>query len=88
MLLEEGLQVKVVLFPDGEDPDSYSRKHSPDKVKEFLESSEEDFIAFKTKLLSSEAQKDPIKRAQLISEVVASIAVIPDAISRSVYIVS
>ncbi len=86
MLLEEGLQVKVVLFPDGEDPDSYSRKHSPDKVKEFLESSEEDFIAFKTKLLSSEAQKDPIKRAQLISEVVASIAVIPDAISRSVYI--
>lgn len=86
MLLEEGLQVKVVLFPDGEDPDSYSRKHSPDKVKEFLESSEEDFIAFKTKLLSSEAQKDPIKRVQLISEVVASIAVIPDAISRSVYI--
>ncbi|MEZ7884961.1 MAG: DNA primase [Bacteroidales bacterium] len=86
MLLEEGLQVKVVLFPDGEDPDSYSRKHSPDKVKEFLESSEEDFIAFKTKLLSYEAQKDPIKRAQLISEVVASIAVIPDAISRSVYI--
>ena len=86
MLLEEGLQVKVVLFPDGEDPDSYARKHSPDQLKEFLTNAEQDFIAFKTQLLATETKRDPIKRAQLISEVVASIAVIPDAISRTVYI--
>jgi DNA primase len=86
MLLEEGLQVKVVLFPDGEDPDSYSRKHSKDELKDFLKESEQDFIAFKTQLLAEDTKRDPIKRAQLISEVVASIAVIPDAISRTVYI--
>jgi len=86
MLLEEGLQVKVVLFPDGEDPDSYSRKHSTDELKDFLKESEQDFIAFKTQLLAEDTKRDPIKRAQLISEVVASIAVIPDAISRTVYI--
>ncbi len=86
MLLEEGLQVKVVLFPDGEDPDSYARKHSKEELSDFLKNSEQDFIAFKTSLLAEETKKDPIKRAQLISEVVASIAVIPDAISRTVYI--
>ncbi len=86
MLLEEGLRIKVVLFPDGEDPDSFARKNSPEVLKQFLADSEEDFIAFKTRLLSSETKKDPIKRAQLIQEVVASIAVIPDAISRAVYI--
>lgn len=86
MILEEGLRVKVVLFPDGEDPDSYSRKYGADKLKRFLQESEEDFIEFKTRLLSSETKKDPVKRAQLISEIVASIAVIPDAISRAVYI--
>lgn len=86
MLLEEGLQVKVVLFPDGEDPDSFARKHTTDELKDFLKNSEQDFIAFKTQLLAEETKRDPIKRAQLISEVVASIAVIPDAISRTVYI--
>jgi len=86
MLLEEGLRIKVVLFPDGEDPDSFARKNSPEVLKQFLEESQEDFIAFKTRLLSAETKKDPIKRAQLIQEVVASIAVIPDAISRAVYI--
>ena len=86
MLLEEGLRVKVVLFPDGEDPDSFARKNGSEKLKKFLDDSEEDFIAFKARLLSEETRKDPIKRAQLISEVVASIAVMPDAISRAVYI--
>lgn len=86
MLLEEGLQVKVALFPDGEDPDSFARKHTTEELKDFLQNAEEDFIAFKTQLLAEETRKDPIKRAQLISEVVASIAVIPDAISRTVYI--
>ena len=86
MLLEEGLRVKVVLFPDGEDPDSFARKSSPEELKKFLDESEEDFIAFKARLLSAETRKDPVKRAQLISEVVASIAVMPDAINRAVYI--
>lgn len=86
MILEEGLRVKVVLFPDGEDPDSYARKFGPEKLKRFLDESEEDFIEFKTRLLSSEVKSDPVKRSQLISEIVASISVIPDAISRAVYI--
>ena len=86
MLLEEGLRVKVVLFPDGEDPDSFAKKNTPEELKKFLNESEEDFIAFKARLLSEETRKDPIKRAQLISEVVASIAVMPDAINRAVYI--
>lgn len=86
MLLEEGLRVKVVLFPEGEDPDSFANKKGSEELKRFLQESEEDFIAFKTRLLSGETKKDPLKRAQLISEVVSSIAVIPDAISRAVYI--
>lgn len=86
MILEEGLQVKIVLFPDGEDPDSFARKSGGDELKKYLEAHEEDFITFKTELLNKESQKDPVQRAKLISEVVGSIAVIPDAISRSVYI--
>lgn len=86
MILEEGLQVKVVLFPDGEDPDSYARKTGEDKIREFIETSSEDFILFKTRLFKDESNRDPIKRAQLISEVVNSIAVIPDAINRTIYI--
>ena len=86
MLLEEGLQVKVVLFPEGEDPDSYAKNNSPAQLKDYLESAERDFIEFKIELLSSEADKDPIKRRQLINEVVTSISVIPDAITRAVYI--
>lgn len=86
MLLEEGLQVKVVLFPEGEDPDSFARKRGALELEKFLSNSEEDFITFKTKLLSDEAKRDPVKRVQLINDVVGSIAVIPDAINRSVYI--
>ena len=85
MLLEEGLLVKVVLFPDGEDPDSFARNHSPQETLDFLNRSEQDFITFKTNLLLKEGGDDPLKRAQLINDVVHSISVIPDAITRSVY---
>ena len=86
MLLEEGLEIKVALFPDGEDPDSFARKHTKEELQEFLSNSEEDFISFKQRLLAQELSKDPLQRAKLIGEVVNSIAVIPDAIVRAVYI--
>lgn len=86
MLLEEGLEIKVALFPDGEDPDSFARKHTKEELKEFLTNNEEDFISFKQRLLAQELSKDPLQRAKLIGEVVNSIAVIPDAIVRAVYI--
>lgn len=86
MLLEEGMEVKVALFPDGEDPDSYAKKHTTEELKEFLNSREEDFIAFKYRLLSKDAERDPMQRARLIKEILGSIAVIPDAIARNVYI--
>ena len=86
MLLAEGMEVKVALFPDGEDPDSYAKKHTADQVREFLDTNEEDFIAFKHRILSSEIEKDPLQRARLIGEIVNSIAVIPDAIVRNVYV--
>ena len=86
MLLEEGIEVKVALFPDGEDPDSYARTHTKDEIKEFLSQNEEDFIAFKHKVLSADLNKDPLQRAKIIGEIVNSIAIIPDAIVRNVYI--
>ena len=86
MLLEEGMEVKVALFPNGEDPDSYAKSHTAQQVLEFLNSQEEDFIAFKYRLLSKDAERDPMQRARLISEIVNSIAVIPDAIVRNVYV--
>ena len=86
MLLEEGLEIKVALFPDGEDPDSFARKHTREELLEFLTNNEEDFISFKQRLLTQELTKDPMQRAKLIGEVVNSIAVIPDAIVRTVYI--
>jgi DNA primase len=86
LVLEEGLNVKVTLLPAGEDPDSYARSHSASEVLDYIAKNETDFIAFKTKLLLEEAKTDPIKRAGLISDIVRSIAVIPDSIIRSVYI--
>ena len=86
MLLSEGMEVKVALFPDGEDPDSYAKKHTTEELKAFLESSEEDFIAFKYRILSRDIERDPLQRARLIGEIVNSIAVIPDAIVRNVYV--
>jgi DNA primase len=86
MLLEEGLNVKVVLFPDGDDPDSFARKHSTTELESFLDQAEQDFLSFKTKLLHDEAENDPVKRAALITDVVRSISMIPDTITRTVYI--
>lgn len=86
LVLEEGLNVKVALLPDGEDPDSYARSHSASEVLDFIAKNETDFITFKTRLLLDDAKSDPIKRAGLISDIVRSIAVIPDSIIRSVYI--
>lgn len=86
MLLEEGMNIKVVLLPDGEDPDSFAKKHNATQLQSYIEEHQVDFIRFKTNLLLEEAGKDPIKRAGLISDIVRSISVIPEAIIRSVYI--
>ena len=86
MILEEGMNVKVLLFPDGDDPDSYSKRVSYEELKKFIAENTKDFIAFKTMLLFSETSNDPIKKATLIKDIVESIAVIPEAIHRSVYI--
>lgn len=86
MILAEGMNVRVVTFPEGEDPDSFARSHRSTEVKEYVTEQAQDFISFKTNLLSDEAQSDPIKRAGLIKEIVQSISVIPDAITRQVYV--
>lgn len=85
MLLEEGLEIKVALFPDGEDPDSFAKSHTPQELKEFLEQNEQDFIDFKHKVLSQDAANDPIKKAKIITDIISSIAIIPDKITRNVY---
>jgi len=86
MILEEGMNVKVVMLPTGEDPDSYAQAHSSSEFLEYIQSSEKDFISFKTEILLAEAQHDPIKRAQLITDIVRSVSVIPDGIMRSVFL--
>ncbi len=86
LVLEEGMNVKIVLLPDGEDPDSYSKKVSNEEFTKFLKDNETDFIRFKTNLLLSEANNDPVQKANLIKDIVKSIAVIPEAITRTVYI--
>ena len=86
MILEEGLNVKVVLFPDGDDPDSFVQKFGSAAFKTHVEESKKDFILFKTSILLKDAGKDPIKRAGIIREVVESIAKIPDGIKASVFV--
>jgi DNA primase len=86
MILEEGMNVKVLLFPDGEDPDSYSKKLEAEAFQAYIKENTKDFIAFKSDILVKEASGDPIKQAQLIKEIVQSIALIPDTITRSVYV--
>lgn len=86
MILEEGLNVKVLAFPEGEDPDSYARSKSMEELKRLLNEESQDFIRFKTSLLAQEVGQDPMKRASLIKEIVNSIALIPDPIARSVYV--
>lgn len=85
LLLEEGMNVKVVMLPKGEDPDSFARKQNAESFNKFIADNEVDFIRFKTQLLLNETKDDPIKRAGLISNIVQSIALIPDGIKRSVY---
>lgn len=86
MLLEEGMNIKVCLLPDGEDPDSFAGKYNATGFQDFIQKNETDFIRFKTNLLLEDAGKDPIKRAELITNLVQSISVIPEAIVRDVYI--
>ncbi|MFP4024398.1 MAG: DNA primase [Thiohalospira sp.] len=86
LILEQGLNVKILLLPEGEDPDSFAKSNSASEFLNFISEKEEDFITFKTKLLSKDAKNDPVKRANLITDVVRSIAMIPETIIRTVYI--
>ena len=86
LILEEGLNVKVVLFPDGDDPDSYSRKHSHSELLDFVNGNAKDFVMFKTGLLLDEVKNDPVRKAGLVRDVVETIAKIPDPIIRSMYL--
>ena len=86
MILSEGMNVKVVLLPENEDPDSFSRKHTLQEVQAYIEGGEKDFITFKTDLLLEQAEGDPLKKAELINDIADTIAVIPDPIKRSTYV--
>lgn len=86
LFLAEGLNVKVVLLPEGEDPDSFCRQHTLAEVQDYIARGEKDFIAFKTDLLLAEAAGDPLKKANLINDIADTIAEIPDAVKRSVYV--
>ena len=86
LLLAEGMNVQVVLFPDGDDPDSFSKKVSPEELKRHISEEAKDFVAFKMELLSQQAGQDPVKRAEMIHSVMESIAAIPDGIQQGVYL--
>ena len=86
LVLREGMNVKVVLLPDGDDPDSFSRKHTLEEVEAFLDSHEQDFIGFKSDMLLDDAGDDPLKKANLINDIADTVAMIPDAVKRSVYV--
>lgn len=86
LILEEGMNVKVVLFPVGEDPDSFAKNHGSDEVKTYIEENQRDFVGFKTDVLLKDTNNDPIKRAGLIKDIVESIALIPDDITRAIYL--
>lgn len=88
LILEEGMNVRIVVFPDNEDPDSYIKRVGPSAFEEFVNNNKKDLILFKTSLFASDAQNDPIKKAELVKDIVGSIAKIPDAIQRSVYLKS
>ena len=85
MLLAEGMKVRVLLLPDGDDPDSFARKHSTEELKRYIDANQQDFISFKTRL-TIEGVSDPVKRSEAISSIVKSISVIPDNILRSTYL--
>lgn len=86
LLLKEGMNVRVVLMPNGEDPDSFAQNHTSDQINEFIKETETDFISFKTNLLLKEAGNDPIERSKAIQDIIRTISLVPDNISRSVFI--
>lgn len=86
LILKEGMNVRVVLLPEPEDPDSFARSHTAEQVQQYIRENEEDFLTFKAKLMLSEAGQDPIKRSEVINDMVRSIVQIPDSIQRSVFI--
>ncbi|HET8854729.1 MAG TPA: DNA primase, partial [Salinimicrobium sp.] len=86
LILEQGMNVRICTFPEGEDPDSFARKHSQEEIRIFLKDNSRDFITFKASLLMEEAKKDPVKKAALIRDMVSSISKIPDTIQQEVYV--
>ena len=86
LLLEEGMNVRLLFFPDNDDPDSFSRKVTNEEFKSYIETNSEDFLIFKAKKLTNESKNDPIKKANVIKDIVDSIAIIPDNIIRSIYV--
>ncbi|MGB1089919.1 MAG: DNA primase [Schleiferiaceae bacterium] len=86
MMLEAGINVRVVPFPDGEDPDSFAQKHSTEELEQFLAEQRKDFISYKTSVLLEEVGNDPLKRAEMVHDVVGSISKVPDAIGQEVFI--
>ena len=86
LILKEGMNVKVVLLPDGQDPDDFAKRHSQDEVLDYIAQNERDFIGFKTDLLMDQAGNDPLKKAELINDVADSVALMPDPVKRAVYI--
>lgn len=86
LVLKEGMNVKVVLLPDGQDPDDFAKSHTLEQVEEYISSHEQDFISFKTDMLLGEAGNDPLKRAGLVNDIADTIALIPDAVVRAMYV--
>ena len=86
LVLKEGMNVKIVLLPDGQDPDDFARRHSLEEVEDYIARNERDFIGFKSDLLLDQAGNDPLKKAQLINDVADSVALMPDPVKRAVYV--
>ena len=86
MILKEGMNVKIILLPDGQDPDDFAKRHTLEEVEDYIARNEQDFISFKTDVLLKEAGNDPLKRAELINDISDTISVIPDAVVRAMYV--
>lgn len=86
LILEQELNVKVLLLPEGEDPDSFAQKHTSEEIQEYIKENATDFIRFKSNVLLEEAQNDPVKKAELVRDIIQSIALIPNIIQRELYI--
>src|SRR5690606_19584441 len=86
LILEQELNVKVLLFPEGEDPDSFAQKHTSEEIQNYISENATDFIQFKTKVLLDETKNDPVKKAELIRDIIQSISLIPNLIQRELYI--